>query len=45
MARGPQPQVAQTPVELLGLVRQELVEVAELEAELVGVAMMEEEQA
>jgi len=33
--RGPQPQVAQTPMGLLGLVKQELV----------GVAMMEEEQA
>ena len=44
MAREPHPQVAQSPVEWLGLVRQELVEVAELEVEQawMEVLMLEE---
>ena len=44
MAREPHPQVAQLPVGLLGLVRQELVEMAELEVEQawMEVLMLEE---
>ena len=40
MARGPQPQVAQTPMELLGLVRQELAEEAMLEVEQAWMAVL-----